>query len=114
MMGSLCPESCANLLNFSTTGQSMLDTLTKIDIGNTDTQNPTHFGVNNDSYGLLLPTSMPGFTTSSSKADVPSIPLGDPSFQNPLYGCMQDSSELQHTGLIDPLTPTRTFVKVYE
>ncbi|KAK8674181.1 hypothetical protein V6N13_112477 [Hibiscus sabdariffa] len=148
MLGSLCPESSANLLNFSTTGQSMLgdqlpqqswapkythsqinafasstsvpqvspgkDTITELDIGNTDTQNPTHFGVNNDSYGLLLPTSMPGFTTSSSEADVPSIPLGDPSFQNPLYGCMQDSSELQHTGLVDPQTPTRTFVKVYK
>ncbi|KAK9013138.1 hypothetical protein V6N11_041157 [Hibiscus sabdariffa] len=148
MLGSLCPESSANLLNYSTTGQSMLgdqlpqqswapkythsqinafasstsvpqvspgkDTITELDIGNTDTPNPSHFGVNNDSYGLLLPTSMPGFTTSSSEADVPSIPLGDPSFQNPLYGCMQDSSELQHTGLVDPPTPTRTFVKVYK
>ncbi|KAL4378108.1 hypothetical protein GQ457_02G006230 [Hibiscus cannabinus] len=148
MLGSLCPESSANLLNFSSTGQSMLgdqlpqqswapkythsqinafasstsvpqvspgkDTITELDIGNTDTQNPPHFGVNNDSYGLLLPTSMPGFTTSSSEADVPSIPLGDPSFQNPLYGCVQDSSDLQHTGLVDPPTPTRTFVKVYK
>ncbi|KAE8730457.1 Auxin response factor 8 [Hibiscus syriacus] len=148
MLGSLCPESSANLLNFSTTGQSMLadqlpqqswapkythsqvnafasstsgpqvspgkDSITELDIVNTDAQNPTHFGVNNDSYGPLLPTSMPGFTTSSSKADVPSIPLGDPSFQNPLYGFMQDSSELQGTGLFDPPTPPPTFVKVYK
>ncbi|KAE8703875.1 Auxin response factor 12 [Hibiscus syriacus] len=140
--------SSANLLNFSTTGQSMLadqlpqqswapkythsqvnafssstsvpkvspgkDAITELYICNKDAQNPTHFGVNNNSYGLLLRISMPGFTTSSSEADVPSIPLEDPSFQTPLYGCMQDSSELQSAGVVDPPTPTRTFVKVYK
>ncbi|XP_022727508.1 auxin response factor 8-like [Durio zibethinus] len=90
------------------------DAVIEPEIGNSDAQNSTLFGVNNNSYGLLLPTMMPGFATSSSEADVPSIPSGDPLFQNPLYGCMQDSSELQSTGQVDPLAPTRTFVKVYK
>ncbi|MBA0579319.1 hypothetical protein Gorai_021580, partial [Gossypium raimondii] len=148
MLGSLCPESSANLLNFSTTGQSMLadqlpqlswapkyahsdvnafagstsgpqvspgkDATIELDIGTSDAQNSTVFGVNDDSFGLLLPTSMHGFTTSSSEADMPSIPLGDPSFQNPLYGCMQYSSELQSTGQVDPPTSSQTFIKVYK
>ncbi|MFQ6659726.1 hypothetical protein Gotur_028512 [Gossypium turneri] len=148
MLGSLCPESSANLLNFSTTGQSMLadqlpqlswapkyahsdvnafagstsvpqvspgkDATIELDIGTSDAQNSTVFGVNDDSFGLLLPTSMHGFTTPSSEADMPSIPLGDPSFQNPLYGCMQYSSELQSTGQVDPPTSSRTFIKVYK
>ena len=147
ILGSLCPESSANLLNFSRTGQLMLadqlpqqswapkythsqvnaftsstsrpqvfpgkDAIIEPEIGNSDAQNSALFGVNNNSYGLLLPTTMPGFATSSSEADVPSIPLGNPSFQNPLYGSMQDTSELQSTGQVDPLTPTRTFVNVY-
>ncbi|XP_021298042.1 auxin response factor 8 isoform X1 [Herrania umbratica] len=148
MLGSLCGESSANLLNFSRTGQSMLaeqlpqqswapksthsqvnafasstslppvfhgkDAIIEPEIGNSDAQNSALFGGNNDSYGLLLPTTMPGFATSSSEADVPSIPLGDTSLQNPLFGCMQNSSELQSTGQVDPPTPTRTFVKVYK
>ncbi|XWS75316.1 hypothetical protein CRYUN_Cryun01aG0075900 [Craigia yunnanensis] len=117
ILGSLCSESSANLLNFSRTGQSMLaDQLPQKSWAPkyTHSQNSTLFGVNNDSYGLLLPTTTPGFVTSSSEADVPSIPLGDPSLQNPLYGCMQDSSELQSTGQVDPPTPTLTFVKVYK
>ncbi|XP_022759402.1 auxin response factor 8-like isoform X3 [Durio zibethinus] len=148
MLGSLCPESSANLLNFSRTGQSMpadqlpqqswapkyahsqvitfasstsfpqvfpgKDAIKEPEIGHSDAQNSALFGVNNNSYGLPLPTVMPGFATSSSEADVPSIPLGDPSFQNPLYGCMQDSSELRSTGQVDPLNPTPTFVKVYK
>ncbi|XP_022759400.1 auxin response factor 8-like isoform X2 [Durio zibethinus] len=117
MLGSLCPESSANLLNFSRTGQSMpADQLPQQSWAPkyAHSQNSALFGVNNNSYGLPLPTVMPGFATSSSEADVPSIPLGDPSFQNPLYGCMQDSSELRSTGQVDPLNPTPTFVKVYK
>ncbi|PPS12489.1 hypothetical protein GOBAR_AA08156 [Gossypium barbadense] len=147
MLGSLCPESSANLLNFSRSGQSMLvgqltqrswapkythsevnafgsstslpqvfpgkDAIIKPDIGNSGAQNSALFG-NNNLYGLLLPTMMPAIATSSCEADVPSIPLGDSSFQNPLYGCMQDSSELQNRGQVDPPTPTPTFVKVYK
>lgn len=90
------------------------DAIIEPEIGNSNARDSALFGVNNDSYGLLLPTTMPGFATPSNEADVPSIPLGDPSFQNPLYGCMQDSSELQSTGQVDPSTPSRTFVKVYE
>ncbi|KAE8685457.1 hypothetical protein F3Y22_tig00111098pilonHSYRG00189 [Hibiscus syriacus] len=109
-------HSQVNAFASSTSGPQVSpgkDAITELDIGNTDAQNSTHFVVNNDSFGLLLPTSMPGFTPSSSEADVPSIPLGDPSFHNPLYGFMQDS-ELQGTGLVDPPTPPPTFVKVYK
>lgn len=91
------------------------DAIIESEIGNSDAPNSAFFSVNNDSYGLLLPTSMPGFAIPSSEADTPSIPLGDPSFQNPLYGCTEDSSELQSAGQVGPSLPypTRTFVKVY-
>lgn len=78
---------------------------------NPDVQNPILLGVNVDSSGLLVPTTVPSFTTSID-ADV-SSPLADSGFQNSLYGCMQDSSELLHaTRQVDSSTPTRTFVKV--
>ncbi|KAL4312420.1 hypothetical protein GQ457_01G037220 [Hibiscus cannabinus] len=146
MLGSLCPESSANLLNFSGTGQSIVadklplqswapkythsqvnafdstsslpqvfpgkDAVIGPEVGNCDAQNSGLFG-NNVSYGHLLPTTMRAIATSSCEVDVPSIPLGD-SFQNPLYGCMQDSSDLQSRGQVDPSTPTQTFVKVYK
>ncbi|KAK8979740.1 hypothetical protein V6N11_065947 [Hibiscus sabdariffa] len=148
MLGSLCPESSANLLNFSGTGQSIVadklpqqswapkythsqvnafdstsslpqvfpgkDAVIEPEVGNCDAQNSGLFG-NNISYGHghLLPTTVHAIATSSCEVDVPSIPLGD-SFQNPLYGCMQDSSDLQSTGQVDPSTPTQTFVKVYK
>ncbi|KAJ6421198.1 hypothetical protein OIU84_028553 [Salix udensis] len=39
----------------------------------------------------------------------------DSGFQNSLYGCGQDSSELlPNAGQMDPPTPSRTFVKVYK
>lgn len=75
---------------------------------NSDSQNPTLFGVNIESSGLLFPTTAPSFATSSNDADMP-MPLGDSGFQSSLYGCMQDSSELLHSvGQADP----PTFVKV--
>ena len=80
---------------------------------NTDTQNPTLFGVNIDSSGLLLPTTVPRYTTSSADADASTMPLGESGFQGPLYSCMQDSSELlQSAGQVDPQNQTQTFVKV--
>ncbi|CAK7338823.1 unnamed protein product [Dovyalis caffra] len=80
-----------------------------------DAQNPTLFGVNIDSSGLLLPTTVPRYSSSSIDADVSSMPLGDSGFQNSLYGCVQDSSELlSNAGQMDPPTPSRTFVKVYK
>ncbi|BBG92697.1 auxin response factor 8 [Prunus dulcis] len=81
---------------------------------NSDSQNPTLFGVNIESSGLLFPTTAPSFATSSNDADM-SMPLGDSGFQSSLYGCMQDSSELLHSaGQVDPPTPNCTFVKVYK
>ncbi|KAG7981630.1 hypothetical protein I3843_04G005800 [Carya illinoinensis] len=79
-----------------------------------DSHNPAPFGVNLDSPGLLLPVTMPTFATSVD-ADVSSMPLTNSGFQNSLYGSVQDSSELfQSSGQVDPLIPSRTFVKVYK
>lgn len=80
---------------------------------NSDTQNPTLFGVNIDSSGLLLPTTVPGYANSSAATDASTLALGESGFQSPLYACMQDSSELlQSAGQVDPQNQTRTFVKV--
>nr|AXB55027.1 auxin response factor 8 [Populus tomentosa] len=80
-----------------------------------DAQNPTLFGANIDSSGLLLPTTVPRYSTSSTDADVSSMPLGDSGFQNSLDGCVQDSSDLlSNAGQMDPPTPSGTFVKVYK
>ncbi|KAF9683819.1 hypothetical protein SADUNF_Sadunf04G0053800 [Salix dunnii] len=80
-----------------------------------DAHNPTLFGANIDSSGLLLPTTVPRYSTSPIDADVSSMPLGDSGFQNSLYGCVQDSSELlSNAGQMDPPTPSQTFVKVYK
>ncbi|XP_057430376.1 auxin response factor 8-like [Lotus japonicus] len=83
---------------------------------NSDTQNSTLFGVNIDSSGLLLPTTVPGYTTSSADTDASTMPLlGDSGFQGSLYACMQDSSELlQSAGQDDPQNQSQTFVKVYK
>ncbi|OAY57256.1 auxin response factor 8 isoform X2 [Manihot esculenta] len=80
-----------------------------------DAQNATNFGVNIDSSGLLLPTTLPRYATSTVDSDVSSMPLGDPGFQSSMYGGVQDSSELlPSAGQVDPPTPSRTFVKVYK
>ncbi|KAK7276162.1 hypothetical protein RIF29_17297 [Crotalaria pallida] len=80
-----------------------------------DTQNSTLFGVNIDSSGLLLPTTVPRYTTSSADTDSPTMPLGESGFQGSLYACVQDSSELlQSVGHVDPQNQTQTFVKVYK
>lgn len=81
---------------------------------NSDSQNPTLFGVNIDSSGLLLPATLSTFATSVD-ADVSSMPLGHTGFQSSLYGSVQDSSELLNSaGQVDPPTPSQTFVKVYK
>lgn len=78
-----------------------------------EAQNPTLFGVNIDSSGLLLPTTVPGFSTSSVGTDASTMPLGDSGFHAPLYNCVQDSAELiQSSGQVDPQNQTQTFVKV--
>ncbi|KAF9624070.1 hypothetical protein IFM89_007768 [Coptis chinensis] len=77
-----------------------------------DTHSHTLFGVNIESSPLLLSSVIPSLGASSIDADG-SAPFGASGFQNSLYGCMDDSSDLLHgAGQVDP--PTRTFVKVYK
>nr|XP_012571326.1 auxin response factor 8 [Cicer arietinum]XP_012571327.1 auxin response factor 8 [Cicer arietinum] len=80
-----------------------------------DAQNRTLSGVNIDSSGLLLPTTVPGYTTSSADTDASTMQLGESGFQGSLYACMQDSSSFLHNaGQIDPQNQNPTFVKVYK
>ncbi|KAK7305604.1 hypothetical protein VNO77_43510 [Canavalia gladiata] len=83
---------------------------------NSNAQNSTLFGVNIDSSGLLLPTTVPGYTASSADTNSSTMPLGESGFQGtPLYACLQDSSELLHNaGHVDQQNQTQTFVKVYK
>ncbi|KAE9591311.1 hypothetical protein Lalb_Chr20g0117161 [Lupinus albus] len=55
---------------------------------NSDTHNPTLFGVNIDSSGLMLPTTVPGYANSSGDTDSSMMPLGESGFQRPLYACV--------------------------
>ncbi|KAK7300601.1 hypothetical protein RJT34_11449 [Clitoria ternatea] len=83
--------------------------------GNSDTQNSILFGVNIDSSGLLLPTTVPRYPTTPADTDASTMPLGESGFQAPLFHCVQDSSELlQGAGQVDPQNQTQTFVKVYK
>ncbi|XP_020554466.1 auxin response factor 8 isoform X3 [Sesamum indicum] len=82
---------------------------------NLDVQNQALFGANIDSSGLLMHTTMSGSGTSSVHADMSSMPLGASGHQSPLYGYVQDSSDVLHsTGQVDQPTPDHTFVKVYK
>ncbi|KAI3462267.1 hypothetical protein Pfo_018930 [Paulownia fortunei] len=148
MLGSLCPEGSGSLLNFSRTGQPILneqspqqswvakfaqspvsgcsnskslppysgkDASIEQETCSLDVQNQALFGANVDSSGLLLPTTVSNIDTSSVHADTFSMPLGSSGYQSPLYGYVQDSSDMLHsTGQVDQPTPTRTFVKVYK
>jgi hypothetical protein len=78
-----------------------------------DAQNHTLSGVNIDSSGLLLPTTVPGYTTSSADTSASTMPLGESGFQGSLYACIQDSSSfLQNAEQNDPQNQNPTFVKV--
>ncbi|CAK8566177.1 unnamed protein product [Lathyrus sativus] len=80
-----------------------------------DAQNHTLSGVNIDSSGLLLPTTVPGYTTSSADTGASTMQLGESGFQSSLYACMQDSSSfLQNAEQGDPQNQNPTFVKVYK
>ncbi|GAU44115.1 hypothetical protein TSUD_124020 [Trifolium subterraneum] len=81
-----------------------------------DAQNHTLSGVNIDSSGLLLPTTVPGYnTTSSADTSASTMPLGESGFQGSLYACIQDSSSfLQNAEQNDPQNQNPTFVKVYK
>ncbi|KAL0381234.1 UNVERIFIED_CONTAM: Auxin response factor 12 [Sesamum angustifolium] len=82
---------------------------------NLDVQNHALFGANIDSSGLLMHTTMSGIGTSSVHADMSSMPLGASGHQSPLYGYVQDSSDVLHSiGQGDQPTPDHTFVKVYK
>lgn len=79
-----------------------------------DAQNHTLSGVNIDSSGLLLPTTVPNYTASTTDTGA-STQLGESGFQGSLYACMQDSSSfLQNAEQIDPQNQNPTFVKVYK
>ncbi|KAI5439714.1 hypothetical protein KIW84_025185 [Lathyrus oleraceus] len=69
---------------------------------NSDAQNSVLFGVNIDSSGLLLPTTVPRYTSVSADADTSTMPLGESGLQGSPYHCMQDSSELLQTAKSKP------------
>lgn len=77
-----------------------------------DAHNHTLSCANTDSSRFLLPTTVSG-VSPSSHANMSSMPLDAPVFQNSHYSYEHDSSELLHsTGQVDPPISTRTFVKV--
>jgi len=145
MLGSMSAEGSGNIFSFSRTGQSMFSEPSQqapqwvskfthlqantsansvslpsypgkdssLEQENCNSQNHALFGANIDS-GLLLPTTLPNIGTSVN-TDTSSVPLAGSGFQNSLYGCIQDSSEMLHSaGNVDPTNPNRTFVKVYK
>ncbi|CAI0627067.1 unnamed protein product [Linum tenue] len=91
------------------------DSAPKLGNGSIEAQSPNNFGMNIESSGLLLPTTVPRVATASlSDPDVSSMPLSEAGFQNSLY-CQQDSSDfLPGTGPVESLNGGPTFVKVYK
>ncbi|CAN1228620.1 Auxin response factor 8 [Linum perenne] len=78
----------------------------------TEALNPNTFGMNIDSSGLLLPTTVPRVATKSpSDPDVSSMPLSEAGFQNSLYS---SSEFLPGTGQVESLNTSPIFVKVYK
>ncbi|KAL3838797.1 hypothetical protein ACJIZ3_023388 [Penstemon smallii] len=131
LLGTLCSEGSGNIMNFSRNGQPIINeqpsqqswlgkfsqspttdcsnsmTLPPYPEKDSSSEQDHHalFGANIiDSSGLLLPTTVPNIGTSS-------VP-----YQSPLYGYVQDSSNVLHgsTGQVEGPTPTPTFVKVYK
>lgn len=79
---------------------------------NLDVQTQALFGANIDSC-LLLPTTVSNIGTSSVQDNMFNMPLGASGYQSPLYGQVQDSSEILHnTGQVDQPAQSRSFVKV--
>ncbi|KAL5214813.1 hypothetical protein ABZP36_003965 [Zizania latifolia] len=75
-----------------------------------DMQNQTLFSPQVDSSSLLY-NMVPNLTSNVADNNLSAIPSGSNYLQNPIYGCLDDSSSLlQNTGENDPTT--RTFVKV--
>lgn len=86
------------------------DASVKLESCSLDVQNEAPFGANINSSALLMPTT--ASIVGTVHADISSIQSEASRFQsNPLYGCVQDSSDvLQTTGELEQ--PTSTFVKV--
>ncbi|KAL5215622.1 hypothetical protein ABZP36_007023 [Zizania latifolia] len=75
-----------------------------------DVQNQTLFSPQVDSSSLLY-NMVPNLTSNVADNNLSAIPSGSNYLQNPIYGCLDDSSSLlQNTGENDPTT--RTFVKI--
>lgn len=140
VMGNLCHEGNANLLNFSRTepvvseGQHQSwdpkfsasnittfsntvplpflgkDTSLETEHCNVDSQNHTLFGVHIDSPPFL-PTAAPNLGTATIDNDVATIPYGNTCFQNSLYGCVDETSSLLHN-TEETDQQNRSFVKV--
>ncbi|KAL1566703.1 Arf8p [Salvia divinorum] len=123
ILSSIGPEGSGNLLNFSSIGEPVLneqspqqswmsrftqkDACLELESGSLDVQTHALFGANIDSSAILMPTTA---SVGTVHADIQPGPSG---YQNPLYGCVQDSSDvLQTTGELDQPTDTRAFVKM--
>ncbi|OEL32726.1 Auxin response factor 12 [Dichanthelium oligosanthes] len=77
-----------------------------------DVQNQSLFSPQVDSSSLLY-NMVPNLTSNVADNNISAIPSGSTYLQNPMYGCLDDSSGLlQNSGENDPTT--RTFVKVYK
>ncbi|KAF8660389.1 hypothetical protein HU200_057971 [Digitaria exilis] len=77
-----------------------------------DVQNQSLYSPHVDSSSLLY-NMVPNLTSNVADNNISAIPSGSTYLQNPMYGCLDDSSGLlQNTGENDPTT--RTFVKVYK
>ncbi|KAG2569660.1 auxin response factor 12-like [Panicum virgatum] len=77
-----------------------------------DGQNQSLFSPQVDNSSLLY-NMVPNPTSNVADNNISAIPSGSTYLENPMYGCLEDSSGLlQNTGENDPTT--RTFIKVYK
>ncbi|XP_073060738.1 auxin response factor 8-like isoform X2 [Primulina eburnea] len=110
MLGSLCTEGTGDLLNFTRTGQQILNE-----------QSPQQSWVAKFSLSPVgdrsNSTSLPLYRgkDASAHADMSSMALRGSGYQSPLYGYVQDSSDVLHSAChIGQPTRASTFVKVYK
>ncbi|XP_073295815.1 auxin response factor 8-like isoform X2 [Primulina huaijiensis] len=110
MLGSLCTEGTGDLLNFTRTGQQILNEpspqqswLAKFSL--------SPVGDRSNSTSLPLYRGK----DASAHADMSSVALRGSGYQSPLYGYVQDSSDVLHSAChIGQPTRASTFVKVYK
>ncbi|XP_075498320.1 auxin response factor 8-like isoform X2 [Primulina tabacum] len=110
MLGSLCTEGTGDLLNFTRTGQQILNE-----------QSPQQSWVAKFSLSPVgdrsNSTSLPLYRgkDASAHADMSSMALRGSGYQSPLYGYVQDSSDVLHSAChMGQPTRASTFVKVYK